>query len=545
MEKAVILARVSSKEQADEGYSLPAQIKLLKDYAKGRFEVQEPDVFEIKESASGKMVRITFNNMLKHIKDHKIKIILCEKIDRLTRNPKDALMMYDWLQEDESREIHFVKESFIVNKNTKAHENLVWDMKVAIARFYSNNLSEEVKKGRKEKLAQGWLPAMPKLGYKTVGEKGHRIHVPEETEAKHVRKMFDLYATGNYPLKRLMYVMYEAGFRTKNGYKVSMGNLQRLLTDPFYYGVIRWEGKIYPGKHEPLISKETFDKVQAILKGKATPKLSRHYYLFKGHFHCSNCGGLITWEKHKGKVYGHCNYRYYKNCEKKKWVDEKDVENELLGYFDRLEVKDKDVADWLLKTLRESHGEEIAYFETTLGQLNTELARYQRMLDRLYEDKLSEEISKEQYDAKFKEISAKKEKIAEAIAKHSKQGSEYFELANSVYELGQKGRLIYESADPEQKRELMKLVFGKLELNGEEVKAEYSKPFEHLATAVKTTNRFDLSSEIKVEGKIIHIFSELKLSLSNKRETLAFGEGLPIWLGRWDSNPRPIGYTYP
>ncbi len=155
--KAIIFARVSSKEQEDTGYSLDAQEKLLREYAeKKTFEPAK--VFRVSESASGKQIRKIFNEMLQYASVRKIPIVLCEKIDRLTRNLKDASVVDDWVKENPQREIHFVKESFVLNRNTKAHENLVWDMKVAIARFYANNLSEEVLKGQKWVGMEFFLP---------------------------------------------------------------------------------------------------------------------------------------------------------------------------------------------------------------------------------------------------------------------------------------------------------------------------------------------------------------------------------------------------
>ena len=194
--KAVIYCRVSSKEQEETGYSLDAQEKLLKEYADKRFKVLE--TYKISESAAGKQIRKKFSEMMQYVKSNNVSAVICEKIDRLTRNLKDAGEIGDWLDENENRSVHFVKENFVVNKNTKAHENLVWDMKVAIARFYTNNLSEEVRKGQKEKVAQGWLPTKPPLGYKTIGEKGHKIHVPNEKTDPFIRRAFELYSTGNY-----------------------------------------------------------------------------------------------------------------------------------------------------------------------------------------------------------------------------------------------------------------------------------------------------------------------------------------------------------
>src|SRR3989344_3563795 len=104
--KAVIYARVSSKEQEETGYSLDAQEKLLKDYAeKSGFVIKK--VFRVTESASGRQIRKTFNEMLQYTIKEKVPTLLCEKIDRLTRNLKDAASISDWLTEDDSREVHF------------------------------------------------------------------------------------------------------------------------------------------------------------------------------------------------------------------------------------------------------------------------------------------------------------------------------------------------------------------------------------------------------------------------------------------------------
>ena len=243
--RAVIICRVSSKEQEDTGYSLEAQEKLLTEYAK---EIEILKVYKISESASGKQARKKFYEILQFIKKNNVNLILAEKIDRITRNLKDAAIVSDWVQEDKNHEVHFVKENFIVSQNTKAHENLVWDMKVAVARFYSNNLSEEVHKGQKEKIAQGWLPTKPPLGYKTIGDKGHKIHVLDNVKAPLVKKMFELYATGNYSVISIEDKMYQLGLRSRNGNRVLQSRISKLIQDPFYCGRMRWNKEVYPAK---------------------------------------------------------------------------------------------------------------------------------------------------------------------------------------------------------------------------------------------------------------------------------------------------------
>src|SRR3989344_7549984 len=115
--KAVLLARVSSKDQQETGYSLPAQERFLKDYAdRHNFEIEK--LFSISESASGKRDREIFNSMMNLVKKQDIKIIVCEKVDRLTRNFKDAVTIDDWLGKDESCQVHLVKDSIVLPKNS-------------------------------------------------------------------------------------------------------------------------------------------------------------------------------------------------------------------------------------------------------------------------------------------------------------------------------------------------------------------------------------------------------------------------------------------
>ena len=118
--KTVSFCRVSSKEREVTGYSLDAQEKLHQEYATDEFTIVK--TFRISESASGRQVRKTFHEMLEYATKHKIPVILCEKIDRLTRNLKDASTVDDWIKGDSKREVHFIKEAFVLNQNTQAHE---------------------------------------------------------------------------------------------------------------------------------------------------------------------------------------------------------------------------------------------------------------------------------------------------------------------------------------------------------------------------------------------------------------------------------------
>jgi DNA invertase Pin-like site-specific DNA recombinase len=118
MEKAVIYARVSSKEQEETGYSLDSQEKLLRSYSE-QHGFKASKLFRISESASGRRQRETFSEMIKFMTKSKINILICEKVDRLTRNFKDAIVIDDWLEENEGREVHLVKDSLKLSSKLK------------------------------------------------------------------------------------------------------------------------------------------------------------------------------------------------------------------------------------------------------------------------------------------------------------------------------------------------------------------------------------------------------------------------------------------
>ena len=484
--KTVLFARVSSREQEETGYSLPAQEKLLKEYAE-RKDFRITKIFSIFESASGKTQREIFNVMMDYLKKNNIKIIICEKTDRITRNLKDAVLINDWLNEDEARQVHLVKDSLVLHKNSRSQEKLNWNIRIVFAQNYIDNLSEEVKKGQIEKIRQGWLPTKPPLGYKTTGEKGHKIHIIDEEKAPLVREMFELYATGNYSIKKLVRVIYEEGLRTRRGNKLCKSRLGELLSDPFYYGGIRWNNEIYQGKQEPLISKELFDRVQDILRRKTTPKYKKHFPLFRGLIKCEECGGLITWEIQKRHWYGHCNH--YRNCSQKTWIRQEKIEKQMLPYFDLITIKNQRLAEWIKKALKESHQDEIDYHNKSLEELNRRYEQIQRRLNVLYDDKLDEKITPEFYEQKFQQYTQEKKEIVASIEKHSNAQTKYFELGVNIFDLSQKAKELYKKAPVEAKRTLLGLVFSNLRLNEGKLRGFYTLPFEILANSVRTTNK--------------------------------------------------------
>lgn len=500
--KCLIYARVSSKEQEDTGYSLDAQEKLLQDYAvKNDLGVKK--AFRVSESASGKQIRKTFNELLGYANKNNISVILCEKIDRLTRNLKDAASVSDWINEDDKREVHFVKESFIVNKNTRAHENLVWDMKVAIARFYTNNLSEEVKKGQKEKISQGGFPTRPPVGYKTIGEKGHKVHIVDDQQAPLVKKMFELYSTGNYSLNALVDVMHKEGLRSNDGGKIGKSRMHKHLSNPFYYGKMCWNGEIYDGKHEPLISKELFNVVQSKLIRKTdNPQYKTHLPVFKAKIKCEECGGVITWETQKGHWYGHCNH--YKKCSQKDYMKQNEVEDQLFPYFENAMPKNDRVLNWLIKAMKESHADEVDYNTQKRESFNRIIRMADKRIEEAYKDKLDGKMPSVLCEKVMKDSTKEKEESIEALGKLSEYRTAYYEAGYAIHELALQATKIYRSpiAKTEDKRMLLSYIFSNLALNERKIGANYTLAFEFLVEWMPRLNRtFELLENRSIKGK--------------------------------------------
>ena len=183
--------------------------------------------------------------MLEYLKLHpEVRDILVEKTDRLYRNFKDYTSL-DFEQLD--LKIHLVKEGEILAKDSKSHQKFIHGIKVLMAKNYSDNLSEEVRKGQLEKAVQGVMPGYVPLGYVNQLQ-GHSIGV-DPTVAPFIRKAFDLAATGNYSLSKLKRTLFNEGLRSRRA-KGELGKqtMAQLLRNPFYYGDFLWNSHARPAR---------------------------------------------------------------------------------------------------------------------------------------------------------------------------------------------------------------------------------------------------------------------------------------------------------
>jgi len=206
-EKAVAYCRVSSKEQEEEGFSIPAQQKLLQEYAsKNNITIVREYVDSETAKTAGREQFCDMVNFLGQSQD--VKTILVEKTDRIYRNFRDYITI-----DNLDIEIHLVKESGVLSKDSKSHQKFIHGIKVLMAKNYIDNLSEEVKKGLYEKAARGRYPGQSPTGY--LNDKENHVIVIDSARAPLVKRMFELYATGEYSLDSIHAWAKESGLQSK------------------------------------------------------------------------------------------------------------------------------------------------------------------------------------------------------------------------------------------------------------------------------------------------------------------------------------------
>ncbi len=255
--KAIILSRVSSKDQED-GYSLEVQTDRLERYCdrRGLHIIKRYQIVE----SSTKGDRKQFMEIIKFIKSHREPIaFVADKVDRIQRSQKESPILDNMIRQGKL-ELHFNSESYVIHKESSAHELMMWGMGVVVAKSHTDLLSENVKKSLKRKVETHgeWYGYAP-LGYLNKrDERGRGIVVSDPIAAPIVKKIFADFATGVYTLSQMVTKAKEWGLRSKKGAYVNKSVLHRMFRNPFYYGQMRFKGELWPHSHERLTTNRNF-----------------------------------------------------------------------------------------------------------------------------------------------------------------------------------------------------------------------------------------------------------------------------------------------
>ena len=170
-------------------------------------------------------------------------------------------------------------------------------MKGVHSKYYTDNLRENIFRGIRQKIRRGELSAKAPLGY--FNEPRLRTIEPNKKTFRKVKECLEAFATGQYTLTAIQRKMFSLGLVGKTGAPVHLSSIQKILTNPFYYGDFRYRGEVHQGSHKPMISKKLFDKIQEalVVNGKPRKKRGEKGLLYKGFAICGECGYAITAER--------------------------------------------------------------------------------------------------------------------------------------------------------------------------------------------------------------------------------------------------------
>jgi site-specific DNA recombinase len=297
--RAVIYTRVSTKEQSQEGYSLAAQRDACAQWVSSHDGELVEEFCDAGESART-ADRPEFKRLLETVRrDSSIDALVVHKLDRLARNLEDHATIRAALRKLDVRLVS-VTENFERTPSGQLIEGII----ASLSEFYSGNLALEIRKGQQQKLKSGWWPAKAPVGYRNVRTEGERREARIEIHPEHgplILEAFEFYATGEWPLTALQAHLTERGLRPGSG-QLSRARLAITLANPFYIGIMRWQGVDHPGKHKALVTNELFDRVQAVLALKGHQgRQRRNDHPLRGILRCGECGSRLCFTVAKGR----------------------------------------------------------------------------------------------------------------------------------------------------------------------------------------------------------------------------------------------------
>jgi len=314
--KYFLYARKSTEDDDKQVMSIEAQLFELREFArKENLEI----LSEFQESKSAKTPgRAVFGEMMAKVEEMGAVGILAWHPDQLARNSIDG-----------GRIIYAVDTNKIVSLRFPTFwfeptPQGLFMLQVAFgqSKYYSDNLTQNVKRGMRQKVRRGeWLTKAPR-GY--VNNRSARNIEPHPVQSKVVVRAFEEYAKGTYGYESLADFLALHGVTTGAGTPLGKASVKRLLTNRAYLGFIKHYDEWYPGSFAPIISPKLFEAVQKVLSARERPRTRKvkHDFPFVGTFACSECGSMVTAQWATGKSGG--RYRYYR-CTKKKGHARKDM----------------------------------------------------------------------------------------------------------------------------------------------------------------------------------------------------------------------------
>jgi site-specific DNA recombinase len=336
--KCIIYIRVSDPSQVD-GTGLAEQEERCREYAE-REKWEVVDVYR-EEGVSAKMMkRPEFSKALDFLQAQKgkVKYFLMHKLDRISRNVEDQLPIMQALRLA-GTELKSASENLENTSAGRFMRNVLW----ATANFDNEVRAERCHAGSLRRFKEGYWVHIPHAGYvMRLNEVIKRTEsIPDPNKAPHIIRAFERRADG-WSYEEIATEMNKRGYRTRRGKKIGTPNVEKILTNSFYMGLMRAFHLEVWGKHKPIISKELWYKAQAVTKERSrnssTKLLVNPIYPLRGDIYCGMCGRRLTASAPRGrsgKVYAYYHHAKYK-CEAARNIPLDEIEQLFIEQLQKL-----------------------------------------------------------------------------------------------------------------------------------------------------------------------------------------------------------------
>ena len=419
-EKYILYARKSTDVEDKQVLSIEAQLVELRAYAHNE-NLQIID--ELVEKKSAKTPgRPVFAELLKRIERGEANGIIAWHPDRLARNSVDGGQIVYLLDQTHLSNLKFPTFWF---ENTSQGKFML-SIAFGQSKYYVDNLSENTKRGLRQKVRRGEMPGRAPLGY--INDMRTKTVVVDKRRAPLVVEAFERYARGDQRLQDIANFLASNGIKTKGGRPLKKDQIAKMLTNPFYYGHFRYAGEVFEGKHTPIVSKKLFDTVQTVFEGrhhKRTTKTNEPKPLC-GLLRCGSCDMMITGENQtKRQKNGNVHHYVYYHCTKKRKNIPRCPEPHV-----RQELLDEQLSEMLLEyampmawadKLRELMDKDVNYQQTRNRMQTTDLqatiAQLSAKLQRLLDSYLDQDIDRDTYINKKAEMMSQKKSFEEKLSK--------------------------------------------------------------------------------------------------------------------------------
>jgi DNA invertase Pin-like site-specific DNA recombinase len=465
--KFFIYARKSTDSEDRQVRSIGDQISELQELAR-KENLEIVDTIVEKQTAK-KPGRSLFAEMLKKLEAGEAVGILAWHPDRLARNSIDGGRVIYLIDTGKVTTLKFPTFWFDSTPQGKFMLNIAFGQ----SKYYVDNLSENIRRGIRQKLHNGIWPAYAPLGY--INDKEKRCIVVDKEKAKYIRKAFELYATGEYPLSEIRKKINIAGLVGKKGKMLSVSNYQYMLKNPIYYGVIRYSGEFHDGKHKPIITKKLFDSVQEVMKRKSKPKgRNLKPYVYRGFFYCGECGCFITTETQKGHNYLRCTKR--KNPCSQRYTREEIITSQIKEEIKKVSLSSAWV-DACVQELEKERTQEKQAESSFVLKLRNELVEIEQKLDSLLDLQLNGALSQDEYVAKKTKLLNQKIDISENLSASKQKSDNRFEPLIRFLKATNQAEKIALQENPERIRDFLKKIGSNFHIAERTLAVNLKKPW--------------------------------------------------------------------